>query len=235
MRGREVASDAKTGCLRPPHHELIADGLVHAIGIVSALYGALVLIQTIAPNGRPIEILVVVAYSASLITMLSASAAYNLARESQRRALLRYFDSAAIFAMMAGTLTPFTALQLEGAWAAAATSLIWSLAIGGIALKVRHPCLFDRLSIWAYLTFGVTGLIIVSPLLYSMNSTTRIELVVGSMLYMLGLIFHLWERLHFQSAIWHAFVVVAAGIHYFAVLDGALLPIARVQMAGGQI
>ena len=228
-----MASDPKSDGLRPTHSELIADGVVHAIGIVGALSGVFVLVQTIVPNGNPIEILVVVAYSASLIAMLSASAAYNLAKVGQRRELLRYFDNAAIFSMMAGTLTPFTALRLNGACAAEVTGLIWLLATGGMAVKLRYPHLFDRLSVWVYLTFGAAGLIVVCPLLYSMNSTTRIELIVGSILYMVGLIFHLWERLHFQSAIWHAFVVGASGVHYFAVLDGAFLPLGSLQIAGG--
>ena len=33
-----------------------------------------------------------------------------------------------------------------------------------------------------------------------------------------GVIFHLWERLRFQNAIWHAFVLIAATCHYGAVL-----------------
>jgi hypothetical protein len=42
---------------------------------------------------------------------------------------------------------------------------------------------------------------------------------LGGLLYSTGVIFHLWERLRFQNAIWHAFVLVAAGCHYGAVLD----------------
>jgi hemolysin III len=227
-----MSSDPKSRGLRPTHGELIADGVVHAIGIVGALLGVFVLVQTIVPDGSPFEILVIVASWASLIAMLSASAAYNLAKVGQRRELSRYFDNAAIFSMIAGTLTPFTALQLNGAWAAEATGLIWLLATGGIAVKLRYPHLFDRLSVWIYLTYGVAGLIVVCPLLYSMNSSTRIKFVVGSVLYMVGLIFHQWERLNFQSAIWHAFVIGAGGVHYFAVLDGAFLPIGSLQIAG---
>ena len=228
-----MASDPKSGGLRSTHSELIADGVVHAIGMVGALSEEFVLVETIIANSSPVEILVVVAYSASLIAMLSASATYNLAKIGQRRELLRCFDDAAIISMMAGTLTPFTALQLNGACAAEATGLIWLLATRGMAAKLRYPRLFDRLSVWVYLTFGVAGLIIVCPLLYSMNSAIRIKLVLGSILYMVGLIFHLWERLHFQSAIWHAFVVGADGVHYFAVLYGAFLPIGSLQMPDG--
>jgi hemolysin III len=32
-------------------------------------------------------------------------------------------------------------------------------------------------------------------------------------------VFHVWERLRFQNAIWHGFVLLAASCHYAAVLD----------------
>ena len=44
--------------------------------------------------------------------MLGFSAAYNLARKSGHRDLLRRFDQAVIFIMIAGTYTPITILGL---------------------------------------------------------------------------------------------------------------------------
>ena len=38
------------------------------------------------------------------------------------------------------------------------------------------------------------------------------------MLYSLGVIFHVWQKLRFQNAIWHGFVVAAAAVHYSAVV-----------------
>ena len=43
--------------------------------------------------------------------------------------------------------------------------------------------------------------------------------VAGGLLYSAGVVFHLWERLPFQNAIWHAFVLIAAAVHYAAVLE----------------
>jgi hemolysin III len=38
-------------------------------------------------------------------------------------------------------------------------------------------------------------------------------------LYTLGVVFHAWQRLRFQNAIWHGFVLSGAACHYTAVLD----------------
>ena len=44
-------------------------------------------------------------------------------------------------------------------------------------------------------------------------------MVAGGVLYTLGVIFHAWQRLRFQNAIWHGFVLCGAACHYTAVLD----------------
>jgi len=36
-------------------------------------------------------------------------------------------------------------------------------------------------------------------------------------------VFHLWESLRFQNAIWHLFVLAAAACHFGAVLDCMVL------------
>src|SRR5262245_36787619 len=43
-------------------------------------------------------------------------------------------------------------------------------------------------------------------------------LAIGGVLYSLGPLFHVWQRLRFQNAIWHGFVLLAASCHYSAVL-----------------
>jgi hemolysin III len=54
------------------------------------------------------------------------------------------------------------------------------------------------------------------------NSTFWL-LAAGGVFYTTGVVFHLWERLRFQNAIWHAFVLIAAACHYGAVLDCMVL------------
>jgi hemolysin III len=49
-----------------------------------------------------------------------------------------------------------------------------------------------------------------------------ILLAIGGALYTLGVPFYVWEKLPFRRAIWHAFVIAAAGVHYAAVLTGVV-------------
>src|SRR5262249_39299262 len=154
-------------------------------------------------------------YAGSLIAMLAFSAAYNHLRASHYSDLLRRFDNAAIFILIAGTYTPFTTLRLQGAWAITLTVLVWLVAAVGVALRLIAPRSFDRFSVGFYLALGWIGLIGVKPFIASLQVSTFVLLAIGGVLYSVGVIFHVWERLRFQNAIWHGFVVVAAAIHYF--------------------
>ena len=53
----------------------------------------------------------------------------------------------------------------------------------------------------------------------ALPASTLWLLGAGGLLYTFGVIFHLWEGLRFQNAIWHVFVVLAAACHYTAVID----------------
>jgi hemolysin III len=52
----------------------------------------------------------------------------------------------------------------------------------------------------------------------TLPSSTLWLIGIGGCLHSFGIIFHLWERLRFQNAIWHSFVLVAATCHYAAII-----------------
>jgi hemolysin III len=158
-----------------------------------------------------------------IVGTLGCSAAYNLASNASRRAFLRRLDHAAIFLMIAGTYTPFTTCRLHGVWAIGMTAAIWTGAITGAAVKMIHPRGLKRGSIVAYLVLGWMILVGVRSMLGSVDALTALLIRVGGVLYSIGVGFHLRRALHFHNAIWHSFVLVAAGCHYAAILHGVVL------------
>jgi hemolysin III len=204
--------------------ELVADGVIHVVGITAGLIGAVILVIAAARRGSPLEVAAVVTYAGGLLAMLGCSAAYQVLRSSRRRELLRCFDQSAIFLMIAGTYTPFTLLRLERLWALALTAAVWAIAALGIALRLLRPRLFDRLSIGFYLALGWAGLAAIAPLVPAVQVSTLVLLGSGGLLYTVGVMFHVWERLPFQNAIWHTFVLVAAAVHYAAVAGEIVAP-----------
>ena len=84
--------------------------------------------------------------------------------------------------------------------------------------RERGPHGGDRVSIALYLVLGWSGLVALVPLGETLSHRTLLLIVAGGVLYSLGVVFHLWQRLRFQNAIWHGFVLCAAACHYAAVL-----------------
>jgi len=203
---------------QPTPWELGADRAVHAVAIAAGLTGAALLLSVASGRESGLYLIAAAVYSVALLTMFSCSAVYNFRCWTERRSFFRKLDQAAIFVMIAGTYTPFTVLHLQGPWSALLTSFVWVLALAGILIRLLHGRLFDRVAIGLYLGFGWMGLVTLAPLFSALDTPVLMLLAAGGLLYSAGVIFHRWERLPFQNAIWHAFVVAAAAAHYLAVV-----------------
>jgi hemolysin III len=95
---------------------------------------------------------------------------------------------------------------------------IWVVAIVGILLKCVFPGRYDKLAILLYLAMGWSGVLVAEPVASRIPFASMLLIVIGGLIYSAGVIFHVWEKLRFQNAIWHGFVVAAAAVHYSAVL-----------------
>jgi hemolysin III len=203
--------------------ELAADRIIHLIGCLAGVVGSAILVSIAAGVADRPTFLASLVYSVCLLTMLGCSAAYNLASYASRREFLRKLDHAAIFLMIAGTYTPFTTCRLNGVWAIGMTAAVWTGAVTGAVMKLIYPRGVERGSIVAYLALGWMILVGVRPMLGSADARTAILIVVGGVLYSIGVGFHLWRALPFHNAIWHSFVLVAASCHYATILHGVVL------------
>jgi hemolysin III len=203
--------------------ELKADLAIHSIGTLAGVAAVIVLLDiTIRNHGSP-DFAGMLVYAVGLLAMLGFSAAYNLTRPSRWKQALRRCDHAAIFLMIAGTYTPFVASIADPRWRWGLMSTIWLIALAGLVIKLAFPRRLEKGSVLAYLGLGWIALIALQPLFAGLAASTIALLTAGGVLYTIGVAFHLWERLRFHTAIWHALVVIAAGFHYCAVLFGVAL------------
>src|SRR5579863_5321144 len=199
--------------------ELIADGIVHGIGVFSAIIAVTVLVVLAAVFASAYEIVTVSVYAAGLLAMLGFSAAYNLWPVSRRKWLLRRFDHSAIYVLIAATYTPIFAQLPDRTFAMSLMAGVWGVAASGVAIKLFLPGRFDRLSVGIYLALGWSGMIAYDAGLSSLPQLAFWFIMAGGLLYSFGVIFHAWQRLRFQNVIWHCFVLLGAACHYTAVLD----------------
>ncbi|MEY9460720.1 hemolysin III [Bradyrhizobium ottawaense] len=140
--------------------ELIADGIIHAIGVLSGLIAATVLVVLTAIYADATDIVGVSIYVAGLLSMLVLSATYNLWPVSPAKWLLRRFDHSAIYLLIAATYTPFILEVKDSGFALVLLAGVWCVAILGIVLKLFYPGRFDRVSVGIYLAMGWSGVML---------------------------------------------------------------------------
>jgi hemolysin III len=201
--------------------EVVADAIVHAIGLMLGLAGCATLVM-LARAEAPYRALALTIYATCLMAMLVCSALYNLAPAGARKSLLRRLDHAAIYLLIAGSYTPFGERMMELGSGLPLLLAVWALAAVGVALKLLKIHIPEPWSSLNYLLLGWIVLLAMKPLVVAVPPLSVALLVAGGCLYTSGVAFHLWTRLPYQNPIWHAFVVVAATCHFAAVVEGVL-------------
>ena len=198
--------------------ERIADLCIHAIGVTASVIALAALIFIGVESKTALWIVGLSIYGLALVATFSFSAGYHVAMRPKLKEWLRRLDHAAIFLMIAGTYTPFILIKMNTPWGLGLLAVVWTMAGIGIAIKLFAPRFLDGLSTVLYLVQGWAVLAAWEPLMSALPGRVLTLLMVGGVLYTIGVVFHLWERLPYQNAIWHGFVLSAASCHFAAVI-----------------
>jgi len=201
---------------------------MHAAGVGLALTG---MIQVTSLTGRLPEFqsTSVWVYAIGLVAMFSISAVYNIWPVSSTKLVLRRFDHATIYLFIAATYTPFIAHAEQSAFTIALLVFVWASAGVGVFLKLAFPGKLEPLGLFLCLALGWSGLLAYDAVFSTLPAATVGFIVVGGVLYSGGVVFHLWDRLRFQNAVWHAFVISAAVFQFLAVFNS----VSTAASAGG--
>jgi hemolysin III len=217
-----MATKQIKGCVVFPRYtmrERVADGCVHAIGIIASVIGLGALFIIGVRSEMTLWVASLTIYGLALVAMFSCSAGYNLIMHPPKlKEVFRRLDHAAIFLLIAGTYTPFVLIKMNNAWGLGLLAVVWTIAIIGIVIKLVIPRFLEGLTVGLYLVQGWAIVAAWHPLVTAVPAWVALLLVAGGVLYTVGVVFHLWDRLPYQNAIWHGFVLSAATCHFAAVI-----------------
>jgi hemolysin III len=198
-------------------------GLTHLAGVLLALIGLIVLLTRAA--GRVDQLVAFGVFGLSLIALYSASALYHLLPVSPAAtARLRRLDHMTIFILIAGTYTPVCVLALEGGWRAGLLGLIWTLALGGVALKLLWMEAPRWLSVGVYLAMGWLAVIAASAIFQAIPYGGIAWILGGGLVYSAGALIYALKRPNLVPGVfgfhelWHLFVLAGSACHFWAML-----------------
>lgn len=196
-------------------------GLSHEIAFFLALpLGVGLSFEAQTTRGRASAIV----FAASVAAMFGASALYHRVTWSpRRRPWLRRLDHAGIYALIAGTYTPFGLLVLSGNWSVAVLAIVWSGAAAAIALKFLWVDAPKWLSAVIGIALGWVGVVVFPQLVARIGLGPSLLVLAGGLAYTAGAVIYALRRpdpvptVFGYHELFHACVIVAVACHYAAV------------------
>lgn len=191
--------------------------LTHFLALVAALGFSSWLIVFAALKGGTLAIVSTSLFCLSMVVLYLASTLYHVSKNEVAKRRLKVFDHSAIFALIAGSYTPFSLVGLGGAWGWSLFGVVWGLALAGILFKLFFTGRFKVVSTLLYIAMGWLVLIAAKPMGRSLSPGTIAWLAAGGVLYTVGTLFYLNKKMPYSHAVWHLFVVAGTAAHGVAV------------------
>ena len=198
--------------------EEIANSVTHGVAALLSIAGLVVMLSMMPVTAGAATITAAAVFGASMIFLYTASTLYHAIPNLRVKRILQVLDHSAIYVMIAGSYTPFCLVTLKGTTGTMLCIAVWSIALAGIILQ---PVLMKRaewLNCLLYLLLGWCVVLVFEPLMAALPSAGIWLLAAGGVVYSLGVIFYLWERIPYNHAIWHLFVLGGTALQFFSVL-----------------
>jgi hemolysin III len=199
--------------------EEIANLVTHGLGAIASAIGLGYLLYFAFNKGGIWEQVSFGLFGITMLIVFLASTIYHTIRTPKWKRIFQTIDQSAIFLLIAGSYAPFCLVSMRGVWGWSILSVVWALAITGICLKFYFKNRMVKPFVLLYVLMGWLCLIAIQEMMEKIPEFSLLFIVVGGGFYMLGIIFYLWEKLPYNHAIWHLFVIGGCASHYVAVID----------------
>ncbi len=198
--------------------EEIIHAITHGVGVILSIAGLSWMLYVSISAADPWRIVASSIYGATLITLFLASTVYHSMYASRHREIFKLLDHCAIYLLIAGTYTPFllVAMRSDTGWWLFGT--IWALATAGIIKKLWFRHRFPKIALASYLVMGWLVVIAAPQVANAIGPNGMAWLVAGGISYSVGAVFYALDRLPFNHAVWHIFVLAGGVCHFLSVV-----------------
>ena len=200
-----------------PKREETLNVVTHGFGLLLSVVALVVLVFYASLNGDAWDIVSVAIYGSSLVILYFSSTAFHLSQNQKLRNRLNVFDHVSIYLLIAGTYTPFVLVTIRGPWGWSMFGVVWGMAIAGIVLKFFFTGRFNLFSTILYVAMGWVIIIASGPLFEALPVEGVMWLLAGGLFYTFGAVFFLINKIPYNHAIFHVFVLAGSICHFIAV------------------
>lgn len=199
--------------------EEVANAVTHGIAALLSIAALVVMLwYTVTRSGDTNAIVSASIFGSAMIILYTASTLYHAVPVGRLKQILQVFDHGAIYLMIAGSYTPFCLVSLKGPVGWTLCAVVWSIALFGMIFQPLLMKRADWLNCILYLLLGWCVVLVIKPLIATLATTGLWLLVAGGIVYSVGVVFYLCEKIPFNHAIWHLFVLAGTALQFFSVL-----------------
>lgn len=198
--------------------EELVHAITHGVGVLLSIVGLTWMLYLSIAAADPWRIVASSIYGATLIALFLASTVYHSMYASRHREIFKLLDHCAIYLLIAGTYTPFllVAMRTDTGWWLFGT--IWALATAGIVKKLWFRHRFPKIALASYLAMGWLVVIAAPQMAAAIGPNGMAWLIAGGISYSVGAIFYALNRIPFNHAVWHVFVLGGGICHFLGVV-----------------
>ena len=205
------------------HGEEVVNILTHGIGIGLAVAALTLLTVFAGIKGDAWAIVSCAIFGVTMITLYFGSTMCHATIGKKHECFFEVWDSVAIYALIAGTYTPFLLVNLRGIIGWTVFGILWGIVLFGSYMKIKNPKQQPKWMVGLYVAMGWTLLFILPAMIRSIPERGLWFILAGGLSYTIGVIFYLWRRMKFSHGLWHLFVIGGSVCFFFAVLFGCIL------------
>lgn len=199
--------------------EEVANAVTHGIAALLSIVALVVMLwYTVTRSGDTNAIVSASIFGSAMIILYTASTLYHAVPVGRLKQILQVFDHGAIYLMIAGSYTPFCLVSLKGPVGWTLCAVVWCIALFGMIFQPLLMKRADWLNCILYLLLGWCVVLVIKPLIATLATTGLWLLVAGGIVYSVGVVFYLCEKIPFNHAIWHLFVLAGTALQFFSVL-----------------
>lgn len=198
--------------------EEIFNCIVHGMGAGLAIAGTVILIVYSAISKDVWAIVANSVYGASIIIFFTISTIYHALSNFNARNAMRYFDTDAVFFLIAGTYTPFCLTAVRGPYGWVMFGIVWALAAVGIVFTSVNYEKFSKFAPPLYAIMGWGAVIFTKPMLMHVSRFSMGFLLLGALILSIGAIIYAMKKFKCAHCVWHVFTLLGVVCHFFAVM-----------------
>ena len=203
--------------LRDFKNEEFWNVLTHFSGLVLSVIGIPFLFY-FDNEITPLSSLSLILFSIGLLLVYSSSSIYHFIINPKLKKIFQVFDHISIYYLILGSYAPVCLVTLYKYSGTNIFVTVLILTLVGTLKKLFLTGKYQFISLLLYLVMGWLIIFDINSLFKLIDFNAKLLLILGGIFYTCGVIFYVLGKIKYFHSIWHLFVLIGSGFHYFMIL-----------------